>query len=131
MRARFGVELKAYRKGKAKSRSLIAHIDADTGTVQNRVDQLTEGQNSRKPGESIIFLIPKRNIETWIYHLLGNEADEIDDYSRTYKNKSNQSYCQPAAVALVALVRDPNIQPSLPSLQLAVHELREKLAGTT
>ncbi len=38
------------------------------------------GEVGRQRAEAVACLIPKRNIETWIYCLLGDHVDEITDY---------------------------------------------------
>jgi hypothetical protein len=114
---------------------LVVVIDADTGTVREHEVELTAaaistGQSPRQPREGIVHLIPKRNVETWIHRLLGNPADEATDYKPAYRSRHERDYCQPAAEQLVAIVRDPTQTSDLPSLNLAVTELRQKLNGT-
>ncbi len=73
----------AYRARSSKSKTaLIVVIDADTGDVSRRVRQLREalGTGTRKDGESIVHFIPKRNIETWILHLNGEQVNEEADH---------------------------------------------------
>ena len=135
VRVNYAIELAQYRKRNPAYWRLIVHVDADTGTIQAHEEELAavaiaSGQPPRLPNEGIVHLIPKRNIETWIHSLLGNLADEVDDYKLLYKKQSENSYCQPAATKLVESVRDTNFSTDLPSLQSAVVELRTKLNGS-
>jgi hypothetical protein len=114
---------------------LVAVIDADAGSVPEHEAELTaaavaSSQQPRTRSEGVVHLIPKRNVETWIHRLLGSDADEDTDYKLRYTKKPENEYCRPAADALADLVRDVNRQPDLPSLLVAVGELREKLSGS-
>lgn len=85
-------EVRALRARQASS-VLIAVVDADSGTVDNRRNQLLEslkhaGVPRPTSKEPIIILIPRRNIETWLTCLLGSEADEIRDYKPNPGTKS-------------------------------------------
>jgi hypothetical protein len=76
---------------------LAVHLDADENTVRARHDSLAKslteaGQDERKDGERIAELVPKRNIETWIYALddrfrsgLGAEIGEARSYAKLGK----------------------------------------------
>lgn len=84
---RFATEVSAYRNRQARVQTaLIVVIDADTGTVQQRLRQLDEalGDSGKPPvdvrTEKIARLVPKRNIETWILCLNGYDVDEETDY---------------------------------------------------
>jgi len=70
---------------KRRSAVLIIGADADEETVEARIQNLdrrltNENIASRDSSEPIIFVIPKRNIETWMYYLAGNQVDEVTDY---------------------------------------------------
>jgi hypothetical protein len=87
VRKSFAKEVSAYRVRQAKaSTALIIVIDADTHTVQDRLDQLDQalrdaGKQPIDAGtEQIARLVPKRNVETWILCLTGQEVDEETDY---------------------------------------------------
>ncbi len=69
------------------SKGLIVAIDADEETVVKRKEQLDEklkaaGEAARGE-EPIAIVVPRRNIETWIWFLDGNKVDESTDYKRT------------------------------------------------
>ena len=73
--------------GRRATALLIVIIDADMETTQRRSLQLsdalkTAGLNERRHGEPIVLLIPKRHVETWIRALLGNQVDEVTDYTK-------------------------------------------------
>jgi len=85
-RKRYPGVVKKYRKRAVKAKTaLIVAIDADTEEVRHRARQLEgslkqEKLDPRTDGEAIVHLIPRRNIETWILHLNGEEVDEEMDY---------------------------------------------------
>lgn len=90
VRNKFVKEVAIYRNRQTRARTaLIVVIDADTYTVQERLRQLDEalgegGVERIDPArERIARLIPKRNVETWILCLNGNEVDEEIDYKHT------------------------------------------------
>lgn len=135
IRLHYAVELRAYRGRQPQYWRLVISVDADAGTVKQHEAELAAaavatGQSPRQPREGIVHLIPKRNVETWIHRLLGNPADEATDYKPAYRSRHERDYCQPAAEQLVLVVRDPTQTPDLPSLGIAVTELRQKLNGT-
>lgn len=76
VRQRFVNETIVYRRRQARAlTALIVMIDADTRTVQDRLNQLNQaltdsGQQTVADTERIARLIPKRNVETWILCLL-------------------------------------------------------------
>jgi hypothetical protein len=83
-------EVKALRKRQAKAQTaLIVVIDADTGTVEDRLRQLADALAAQQvratdpTAEQIARLVPKRNVETWILCLNQTPVDEESDYKRT------------------------------------------------
>ena len=71
------------------SRGLIVAIDADDETVETRKIQLNDrlietGEAARGEQEAIAIVVPRRNIETWIWYFDGNAVDETTDYKRTF-----------------------------------------------
>lgn len=83
---------------------LIVVIDADTHTVKDRFAwlhaKLENGELKAKSQQNRIFvLVPKRNVETWIWFLNGNNVNETDDYKRNVKTK----HCTHAVEELVEL----------------------------
>jgi hypothetical protein len=102
-------------------------IDADTGETSRRARQLeeslaSEGQSPRTGGERIIHLIPRRNIETWILNLNGNEVDEEADK----RGQRVDDLIDSAAQTLFKWTR-PNVavaQFCVPSLRAAIPEMQ-------
>jgi hypothetical protein len=107
-------------------------IDADTGDIAHRTRQLeqslaVDGLTPRAGGERIIHLIPRRNIETWILNLNGNEVDEETDY----RPQSLDDLIVHAARTLFEWTRPNSALPvhSTPSLRAAIQELRRLEEG--
>ena len=88
VRKSFAKEVNVYRNRHAQT-ALIAVIDADVSTVQDRLRQLNQAlrENGQEPvdarTEQIARLAPKRNIETWVLCLNGHGVDEETNYKRT------------------------------------------------
>lgn len=127
VRSQYPIELSALRTATVY-RGLVVCIDADAYTVDERYRHLREalladGVADRTLQEKATLLVPKRNIETWIYALRDQEVDEETSYPKL----SRQRDCQPAANQLAAIVRNQAPEPSLPSLREGVSELRERL----
>jgi len=125
--AKYAAEVKSFR-ARAAAKGLVVHIDADMNSVASRharlADALREaGQKARGKTEPIAELVPKRNIETWIYALdtslaarLDRSLDEETDYR---KLSGHQRDCATAAAALAdgakrgTLPESPTATPSL------------------
>ena len=108
---------------------LVAIIDADRMSIEERLGQLDkslseDGQDERGKAERIGLLSPKRNIETWIFHLLGNAVDEEADY----KNRVSQSDLKPSVAAFKEICPQKSAEISVPSLRHACGELTAFLA---
>jgi hypothetical protein len=88
VRERLPIELRAYRQRSTHARTyLIVVLDADTGTVAGHVDELEQacrqdGLDPRGADERVLFVIPRRNIETWLAYLRGEPVDEDTTYPR-------------------------------------------------
>lgn len=95
---------------------LVVVIDADTGTLDERVRELDE-QVERQADERVVLAIPRRNIETWIHYLCSPTADEVTDYK-----PKTASECHEAARKLASLREAPEGAPD--SLQRFFQELR-------
>jgi hypothetical protein len=104
VRKTFAKEVSAFRSRHAQTK-LIVVIDADTGSVQDRLRQLdqTLRENGKEPvdatTEQIARLIPKRNIETWVLCLNGHAVDEETNYKKT-RNDWNELIPQAAETLL-------------------------------
>ena len=135
VREQYSDQVKEYRRRASRRRAaLIVVIDADTVTVQRRLDQLSRalaeaGQDDRGENETIVVMVPKRHIETWILCLTGDSADE----QTNYRNLAGiNERIKGAAVALFEWSR-PNAEipdECAPSLRRVIeeHEIA-RLAG--
>lgn len=112
--------------------ALIVHMDVDPrNSVAARMTRLeqalsTAGMPARGAEERIAYLIPKRNIETWIhFYLDGPPIDEVTEYA---KYTGRESDCWPAAEAFsdgAASTTVPAAAP--PSLEVGLSEFRRIL----
>ena len=91
-------EVSALRSTHYISQGLVAVIDADTFGVEERMASCRKalvdaGIEDKKDDESIVVLVPRRNIETWIHYTLGNVVNETDKYD----NQVEHANVKPAA----------------------------------
>jgi hypothetical protein len=130
VRIHYPAEVQAQRQKASYSpvgSSLVVAVDADILTVDLRKQMLdqqleTSLQQKRQLGEKIALLIPKRNIETWIYHLRGQTVDEETAYPKSSKEEGN---CK-ADVEKLAMAdpQNPLVVHAPLSLQIAITELQ-------
>jgi hypothetical protein len=118
-------EVRAVRARPHVTGGVISMADADTDTVEKRKRDMDDslaasGQNRRQPGERIAVLVPRRNIETWIHHLHGEQVNETDKYP---KFRGDESACDPAARAFAARCPAGIREDDLPSLKDGCTEL--------
>jgi hypothetical protein len=105
---------------------LIVCMDADTQTVEDRVKSLRKactdaGVPFRGEGEQVCFVVPKRNIETWLAYLRGEPVDEQAEY-RKYACPSD---CQRDVEHLDEMCRQQKLKPvPPPSLSHACEEFK-------
>jgi hypothetical protein len=128
VRKNYALEVREHRNRVKKMKTgLVVAIDADNRTVDQRNKELaselkSNGDTQRNPGEAIVHVIPKRNVETWIRCLTGEEVNEVDDYKG---DRGLDGRIKPAAEALYDWSR-PNyaLPASCPdSLRRVVPEL--------
>lgn len=117
-------EVKAIRSKPHLRAGLVAIIDADALSIKERLGQLEkllveDGQTGRGETERIAVLSPKRNIETWIFHLLRNAVDE----EAGYKNRVSSSDLKPSVAAFAKICPSKTTEISVPSLRHACGEL--------
>ncbi|MBD2169331.1 hypothetical protein H6G04_33765 [Calothrix membranacea FACHB-236] len=131
VRNRYPAEVKAYRSKNYRSGMLVVLIDADNETVQATLRELDNAliensQQPRQPNEAIAIFVPKRNIETWIHYLQGENVDENAEkpYSKFLKN---EAVCKPYVEALVNQCYQGLDANAPPSLQAACGELKRIL----
>lgn len=126
VRQKYAFEVRAIRSQMKRTRAcLIAMIDADTGTVEDRRRQLDRAlrdaeepaRDSLEPLESILNLIPKRNVETWILCLNSVVVDESSDYK--HDHRINTLSIKQAAQTLLSWTRSKANVPGncVPSLR--------------
>ena len=103
----FPAQVNAYRLAKSRMHTwLIAVVDADAGTVDQRLGEmdreLTQAQDQRVramriQNEMIARLVPRRNIETWILALNSTTVNETKNYKKTKKTDEEWSALIPSA----------------------------------
>ena len=117
VRENFPKELVEYRRRKARAASaLIAVIDADTRSVQQRHNEFKEACSEknmpfRNDDDSIAIIVPKRNIETWVYYLEGNAVDEDTLYPKLQRERN----CRLSVERLLKLCRTTGLIMDAPS----------------
>jgi hypothetical protein len=120
----FDYVLKEYPKELSSHRSmsydssilLVICIDADSNTISERERQLDDEceKNSiekRRSGEKVLFVIPKRNIETWFAFLRGEDVNEETEY----KKYDCESDCQSDVKALIKCCEENKFNKPAPS----------------
>jgi hypothetical protein len=97
VRNQYPVQVSAYRRRRnAINIDLVVMIDADVQSVQHHYDELDQELRKtnlpiRQSEDQIGIFIPKRNIETWIYYLMGSAVNEEDEYPHL----PNAGECKP------------------------------------
>ena len=134
---KYPLEVKAFRSQSASALTgLVVHIDADPrNSVEQRHRQLAAALTDaplppRGQGEHIAELVPKRNIETWIYALDDSlpshpcgDLNEVDEFPRL----RYESGCAAAAEAFAEHARKrtvPRSAGAVPSLLDGLDEFR-------
>jgi len=128
VRERFPVELQAYRSRSRRAKTcLIVASDADVKTVEERIKSLKNECKKaevdfRKEGEHVAFIIPRRNIETWLAYLRKETFDE----ETKYKKYEYESHCQPQINQLDKMCQQQQFtpHPPPPSLESACKEFK-------
>lgn len=116
VRERFPDELSIYRQRRQRAASaLIAMIDADIKSVQDRINDFEAACNSRQIAfragdEAVAIAVPKRSIETWIHYLAGGQVNEQGTYSKLDKEKS----CKPMVDRLVQQCKSTGLSADAP-----------------
>ena len=141
----FPEQVNAYRLAKARIHSwLIVIVDADTGTVAQRIGEMDSGlaqaeeprvRAMRIHDEAIARLVPRRNIETWLLALNAvvpvedfplNEATDYKKDVPEFRHYNWEQTINPASTVFFGLTR-PNAQvPTdlLGSLRHGIGEMR-------
>lgn len=130
--------LAAIRKA-GKATSLVAHIDADDRTVAQRHAQLREACTTasidpRTATEPVAELVPRRNIETWIYALDDDLAAGVDlNENEPLPKLAHEGDCRHAARAFAEHARqntEPETAGAVPSLLDGIKEFRRLVPKT-
>lgn len=119
VRKHFQKALEIHRRSGASS-IFIAMIDADTYSVQERKKSIL-GTIKSKDSDRFIILVPKRNIETWIYYLRHDKAEENENYKNKLGLKREKD-CRQEIDKLVDGCVNKNLGSVPPSLQDACDE---------
>lgn len=129
VRTRYAKNVQAFRRRSARAATaLVVMIDADTGSVAQRAEQLRDCLQQaalapRRDDERIAHLIPKRAVESWILCLNGHTVDEETDYRNDRRVEGDVAS---AAIKFYELTRRNTAPPpgAVPSLLMAVPEVR-------
>ncbi|MEM5786258.1 MAG: hypothetical protein AAGU11_02995 [Syntrophobacteraceae bacterium] len=124
VRHRFPIELRVYRQRRLRAASaLVAITDADTKEVLDRINELKNQCESmqipfRASDEAVALVVPKRNIETWIHYLNGEQVNEKDAYPKLDQERG----CKPAVNNLVGQCKSTGIKSDAPPALAAACE---------
>ena len=120
VREHFPRELKAHRsQGARRSSWLVVATDADTRAVQERLRSFAQACQDanvpfRRENEKVVFIVPKRNIETWFAYLRGEIVNESDAYRR----HECENDCRHEVNRLDDLCRRQQLEPHPPPASL-------------
>lgn len=127
--------LSYYRQRRKRAATIfIVMLDADTSEVIERchwLDKVCQDAKvaCRAPDEAVAFIIPKRNIETWIHYLaeLHKNINETEQYPKLAK----ASNCKLAVQNLIRLCQTTGLPPEAPpSLRQACREYLERIKSS-
>ena len=120
VRERFPVEAALHRQNSAKRGSLlIAVIDADKKTFEERYNALIESINDRT---GVFVFVPKRHMETWLRAL--NGFLPVDEDTDIKGKRLEHGDAWDAGLKFLELIRSATTKDLLPSLQSAVKEAK-------
>ncbi len=103
---------------------LVAMIDGDNDSIEERLKQMDEACNQRdvlrrKPGDKVAVFVPRRNIETWLAYLGGEHVNETDTYPRLERERE----CQKHVDVLAQMCTEKKLRiPAPSSLEAACRE---------
>lgn len=130
----YAEQLAAVRTRRAKrDTALVVHVDVDNATAAGRtvLDREREldaacaagAVGVRRQGESVAWLIPRREIETWITFFLSGPP--VDEHTAYPKLTDHEADSEPAAVEFTRHARAGSTPTSAPpSLASGLAELR-------
>ena len=121
--------LRAYRsKANHLRNGLVVVIDADTKPVAGRIRAFDaacdeQGVPRRRQDERVLYVIPKRNIETWLAYLRGEQVDE--NRPDPYPKYKYESQCHAEVDKLDVMCKTGELDPvPPPSLQQCCEEFQ-------
>ncbi len=126
---RVATEARALRRGPTSAR-LVVCIDADTKTAKDRCSDLdsrlkSAGCDDDRSRESIAYVVPQRNIETW-QHFASCEA--VDENTNYKSGRRSQWKSEDLRRVGALLAKDPIPKENPPgSLSTARSELRRRI----
>jgi hypothetical protein len=100
VRANYAEQVAALRTFRVhRSTVLVVVADADNETVEERIRDLDHrlvGANlsTRAREELIVLIVPRRNVETWMYFLAGNSVDETTEYKAQCSNLDDGEFAR-------------------------------------
>ena len=121
VRERFPRELKAHRSQRARRANwLLVATDADARTVEERLHSFAKVcQDADVPfrggQEKVLFIVPRRNIETWFAYLRGQTVNESD----TCPRHECENDCRHEVERLDEMCRRQRLEPVPPPPSLA------------
>ena len=126
VRERYPSELRAIR-GRQRA-YLIVVTDADVQTTATRRARLNEecvqeNVPVRTDDDPVVVAVPRRNIETWLAYLDGNEVDETTNYPPLQRERE----CRRHARRLYEMCHEQQAldEPAPPSLRETCEEYRK------
>lgn len=135
----FAIQVRKCRARHAQT-GMFVMLDADTRTVQERLDELDQallsaGQNPiDRNRDPIARLIPRRNVETWVLFLAlkgvaDPPIDETTDYKRTKDDEEWSEFIPIAAEKFFAWTRPSATLPTnlIDSLRRGIKEIPRAL----
>lgn len=77
--------------------ALLVVVDADELLVEARLREMDDllssvGKERRSADEHIAIVVPRRNVETWLFYLAGNVVNEETDYKPQCRSFDNGEY---------------------------------------
>jgi hypothetical protein len=127
----FPRQLHACRQRSSRVRTqLVVFVDADEESVEKREQQLWDsvskaGYDERQDGDSIVLLIPRWHVETWIRALLGQPVTE-DQPCKGWDEPSREEMRLAARAAYEWARENATPGPTcVPSLKRALPEWRK------
>ena len=117
----YPAQLDAIRK---RNGILVVMIDGDNYSIEQRQRQMDEackqkGVSPRKSSDKVAVFVPRRNIETWLAYLDGEDVNETDTYPRLERERE----CRRHVDVLDQMCKEKKLRiPAPASLEAACRE---------